>query len=59
MVTQTHRGIKTTLEIPERLWERAKRRALAERTSLRALILEGLELRIEGKPKKGGESDER
>jgi hypothetical protein len=47
------RGIKTTLEIPERLWERAKRRALDERTSLRALILEGLELRL-GTTKKGG-----
>ncbi len=53
MVTQTHRGVKTTLEIPERLWERAKRRALAERTSLRALILEGLELRLAQESKKG------
>jgi len=57
-VRQTHRGIKTTLEIPEKLWERAKRRALAERTSLRALLLEGLELRLSEKTKKG-ESNER
>jgi hypothetical protein len=46
MVTKTHRGIKTTLEIPEKLWERAKRQALEERTSLKALILDGLELRL-------------
>lgn len=49
----THRGVKTTLEIPEKLWERAKRRALSERTSLRALLLEGLELRLSEKAKRG------
>jgi hypothetical protein len=38
--------MKTTIDIPEELWDRAKRRALDERTSLRALILEGLELRL-------------
>jgi hypothetical protein len=54
MVTQSQRGIKTTLEIPEKLWERAKRLALDERTSLKALILEGLELRLAAK-KKGGD----
>jgi hypothetical protein len=54
MVTQTRRGIKTTLDIPERLWVRAKQRALDERASLRALILEGLEMRLAQKPKKGG-----
>jgi hypothetical protein len=52
MVIQTHRGIKTTLEIPEGLWARAKRQALDERTSLKALILEGLELRLQKKAKK-------
>jgi hypothetical protein len=53
---QTHRGIKTTVEIPEELWERAKRRALDERVGLRRLIIEGLELRLGQKPKakKGG-----
>jgi hypothetical protein len=46
--------MKTTIDIPEELWDRAKRRALDERTSLRALILEGLELRLaeKGQPKK-------
>jgi hypothetical protein len=46
MVKTSHRGVKTTVEIPEKLWERAKRRALDERTDLRTLILEGLELRL-------------
>ena len=49
----THRGVKTTLEIPEKLWDRAKRRALSQRTSLRALLLEGLELRLSETAKKG------
>jgi hypothetical protein len=38
---------KTTLLIPEELWLRAKRHALDERTNLRKLLLEGLELRIQ------------
>jgi len=46
--------MKVTVEIPEKLWERAKRRALDERTSLRALILDGLELRL-AQSKKGGD----
>jgi len=55
MVKQSHRGIRTTLEIPEKLWERAKRTALNERTSLKALIVEGLELRLQRKPEKKAE----
>jgi hypothetical protein len=50
----SHRGVRTTVEIPEDLWERAKRRALDERGDLRRLIIEGLELRLARKPKKGG-----
>jgi hypothetical protein len=46
MVKTSEKGVKTTVVIPEKLWERAKRRALDERTDLRALILEGLELRL-------------
>lgn len=52
---KTARGIKTTTEIPEDLWVRARQRALDERTSLRVLILEGLELRLSRKQKKGGD----
>jgi hypothetical protein len=46
---------RTTIEIPEKLWDHAKRAALDERTSLRALIIEGLELRLKQKLKKGGD----
>lgn len=42
---------KVTILIPEALWLKAKRQALDERTNLRALVLEGLELRL---AKKGG-----
>ena len=50
----THRGIRTMVEIPEELWERAKRRALDERTSMKALLVEGLEMRLKKAVKKGG-----
>lgn len=52
----THRGIRTTVEIPEELWERAKRRAVDERSDLRRLIIEGLEWRLKKAVKKGGTS---
>ncbi len=42
------------VEIPEELWEQAKHRALDERTSLKALLVEGLELRLKRAVKKGG-----
>lgn len=45
---------KTTLQIPENLWLKARRQALAERTNLRALLLEGLEMRLA--KKKGGKT---
>jgi hypothetical protein len=46
-------NVKTTVGVPERLWKRARVRALDERTSLRALLLEGLELRLAQNVKKG------
>lgn len=52
----THRGIRTSVEIPEELWERARQRALDERSDLRRLIIEGLELRLKRAVKKGGRS---
>jgi len=42
----THRGIRTTVEIPEELWVAARQRALDERSDLRRLIIEGLEWRL-------------
>jgi hypothetical protein len=51
---ETHRGVVVSVEIPRPLWLRAKHFALDEGASFRRLILEGLELRIGKKPKKGG-----
>jgi hypothetical protein len=48
--------VKVSVEIPEDLWLQAKRQALDERTSLRALILSGLQWRI---AKKGGKDGKR
>jgi len=36
--------VKTTLLLPEELWQRAKVRAVEERRDLRDLLIEGLEL---------------
>ena len=36
--------VKTTLLMPEELWQRAKIRALEEHRDLRDLLIEGLEL---------------
>lgn len=46
--------IRTSVELPEALWHKAKQRALDERTDLRALIIRGLELVLARKPRKGG-----
>jgi hypothetical protein len=53
---KTPRGIKTTVEFPEELWLRAKRRALDEWTDFRTLVIEGLELRLAQKQQKRGGS---
>jgi len=42
MVTKTHRGVKMTVEIPEDVWAAAKKRAIDERSDLRAVIIEAL-----------------
>jgi hypothetical protein len=36
--------VKTSVHLPEDLWHKAKMRAIEERTDLRSLIIEGLEL---------------
>lgn len=46
--------VRTSLELPEAVWLKAKQRALEERTDLRALIIEGLEYVLARKPRKGG-----
>jgi hypothetical protein len=56
MVTKSHRGIKTTVEIPDDVWTAAKQRALDERSDLRAVIVQALRkhlrLKSEERPKK-------
>jgi hypothetical protein len=40
---RTHRGVKTTLEIPELLWRATKQRALDEDLDMRAVVIRALE----------------
>jgi hypothetical protein len=57
-MVKTTRGDRTTVEIPPELLLRAKRRALDEGTNLRALIVEGLQLRLAEKgPRKAANRD--
>ena len=44
------RGIKTTLELPEPLWRRAKIRAMDERTNLRSVVIRALEAYLGTEP---------
>jgi hypothetical protein len=53
---ETHRGVVMSVEIPRELWARVKHRAVDERSSFRRLILEGLELRLRQKAKKGAKN---
>jgi hypothetical protein len=59
MVTQTHRGVKTTIEIPEKIWTAARQRALDERSDLRSIVIVALQkhlgLKVES-PKKGAKN---
>jgi len=54
MKAKTHRGVKTTLEIPEDTWRAAKIRALDEGTDFRSVVIAALTLYLATKPKKGG-----
>jgi len=42
-VKQTHRGVKTTIELPESVWRAAKQRALDDGLDLRAVVIAALE----------------
>jgi hypothetical protein len=55
MPKKTERGVKYSVELPEDLWRRARMRALEELTDLRALVIEGLELRLARSRRKRGE----
>jgi len=43
--------VKTTVELPEALWQAAKRRAVDERSDLRRVIIAALERYLERSPK--------
>jgi hypothetical protein len=39
---QTHRGVKTTIELPEPIWRAAKQRALDDGRDMRTVVIEAL-----------------
>lgn len=43
-------NVKTTVDLPEKLWKAAKIRAMEERSDLRSIIMKALEMYL----KKGG-----
>jgi hypothetical protein len=45
--------VKTTIVLPERVWRKAKDRALDERTDFRSVILKALELYLRTPLKRG------
>ena len=47
--------VKSTVAFPHDLWLRAKHKALEERCDFRQLVIEGLELRLAKKNKRGGD----
>jgi hypothetical protein len=40
---RTHRGVKTTIEIPESLWRATKQRALDDDLDMRAIVIGALQ----------------
>ena len=51
---RTHRGIKTTIEIPEPIWRATKQRALDDDLDMRTVVIAALESFL----LRGGEDDE-
>jgi len=49
--------VKTTVDLPEALWRKAKIRAMDERTDLRQVVITALEAYLKAKPmrREGGE----
>jgi hypothetical protein len=46
--------VKTTVQLPEALWEAAKMRAITERTDLRSIIVTALESHLRVKSERKG-----
>ena len=40
---KSHRGVKTTIELPEPVWRAAKQRALDEGRDMRSIVIASLE----------------
>jgi hypothetical protein len=40
---QTHRGVKTTIELPEPIWRAAKQRALDDGLDMRSIVIASLD----------------
>jgi hypothetical protein len=49
--SQQTRGVKTSVEIPERVWRAARMRAIDERGGLRGVIVRALEAYLQGELK--------
>jgi hypothetical protein len=49
--------VKTTVDLPERLWRAVKIRALDERTDLRSVIIAALEAYLHTEVPRGKDSD--
>lgn len=48
------RTVKTTVDLPERLWRAAKVRAVEERTDLRQMVIAALEAYLKAKRREEG-----
>jgi len=48
------RMVKTTVELPEKLWRAAKIRAMDERTDFRSVLVAALEAYLKGRKREGG-----
>ncbi len=46
--------VKTTVELPEELWRKAKIRAMDDRSDLRSVIISALETHLKKAPKREG-----
>ncbi len=40
---QTHRGVKTTIELPESIWRATKQRAFDDNRDMRSVVIAALE----------------
>ena len=56
VAAEEDRNVKTTIELPERLWRAAKIRAMDEHIDFRRVVIAALEEFLKSKGKKAGES---